>query len=230
MLVNLESAFDCFGEEQWNCQLYEANKIGNTLNAITFFIADDTIDLADLQRYQKETRTERLIAINTTGKDYQCLNIADSVIFCSPDEIELAIEGLAFMVFGAGFIGVDWNDIKKLMTNKQPLQFIKSYAIGKDCWPIASEKLLSELQATRGEHVLTDMMVNTFTDGSFDFDKYDILAQTLEGYLNDDECNIFYQAYLFEEFEYWKNGEQGCCICAYLVFSDDEKDLKNKSL
>jgi hypothetical protein len=40
-----------------------------------------------------------------------------------------------------------------------------------------------------------------------------------------DEANIFYQVNFFQEFDAWKEGEQGCCICMFLVYSDEENDI-----
>lgn len=71
---------------------YELNKIANGKNEVTFFVASDEVDLADLQRYRQQTQTECLIAITTTNKDYDCLKLADKVILCSPNEVSLVMQ------------------------------------------------------------------------------------------------------------------------------------------
>ena len=62
---------------------YEPHKIANGKNEVTFFVASDEIDFADLQRYRIQAQTDYLIAISTTNKYYDCLGLADNVISCS---------------------------------------------------------------------------------------------------------------------------------------------------
>ena len=45
-----------------------------------------------------------------------------------------------------------------------------------------------------------------------------------------DEVDIFYQVNFFEEFDSWKQGEQGCCICMFLVYSDEENDIESVNI
>lgn len=52
---------------------YEPHKIANGKNEVTFFVASDEVDLADLQRYRQQTQTECLIAINATDKNFECI-------------------------------------------------------------------------------------------------------------------------------------------------------------
>ena len=66
--------------------------MANGKNDATVFVASDDIDIADLQRYRQETKTECLIAITTTNKDYDCLKLADKVILCSPNEVSLVMQ------------------------------------------------------------------------------------------------------------------------------------------
>ena len=40
--------------EVWTYQTYELDKVADTLNYLTFFVADDDIDIKDLQRYAKQ--------------------------------------------------------------------------------------------------------------------------------------------------------------------------------
>ena len=47
----------------------------------------------------------------------------------------------------------------------------------------------------------------------------------MEENIDVDEANIFYQVNFFQEFDAWKEGEQGCCICMFLVYSDEENDI-----
>ena len=40
------------------------------------------------------------------------------------------------------------------------------------------------------------------------------------------DATTFYQLSFFHEFDYWKKGEQGCCICMFLVYADKENDIE----
>ena len=91
---------------------YEPYKVANGKNDATFFVASDDIDMEDLQRYRQETKTECLIAINTTNKNYDCLELADNVISCSPDEVQLVMQAFQLLHSGSGIIGVDWDEVK----------------------------------------------------------------------------------------------------------------------
>ena len=68
-------------------------------------------------------------------------------------------------------------------------------------------------------------MINTFTYSSFDFEKQEFITNQMQENIDVDEANIFYQINFFEEFDAWKEGEQGCCICMFLVYSDEENDI-----
>ena len=81
---------DIFVGESLSIGKYEPNKVADRLNHATLFIARDDIDVMDLQRYRKQTGSEFLIGINTTGKEYACLKIADNVLDCLPNETVVA--------------------------------------------------------------------------------------------------------------------------------------------
>nr|WP_144918811.1 hypothetical protein [Moraxella osloensis] len=128
---------------------YEPHKIANGKNEVTFFVASDEVDLADLQRYRIQAQTDYLIAITTTNKDYDCLKLADTVMTCLANEIELAILGFKSLVLAGGFIGFDWNDIKTAITNRKHIQFIQGYATDKDYVANACDKIIAKLHAVK---------------------------------------------------------------------------------
>lgn len=68
-------------------------------------------------------------------------------------------------------------------------------------------------------------MINIFADSSFDFEKLEFINNQVQENIDVDEVDIFYQVNFFEEFDAWKEGEQGCCICMFLVYSDEENDI-----
>ena len=75
-------------------------------------MASDDVDLADLQRYRIQAQTDYLIAINGTNKDYDCLKLADNVISCSPDEVQLVMQAFQLLHSGSVIIGINCNEVK----------------------------------------------------------------------------------------------------------------------
>lgn len=211
--------------KKWEHKLYEPNKLADSFNLVTYFIANDDVDAGQVQQYREATKTEFLIALNTTGKRYDCLKIADSIIYCDSDEIELAIYGLSFMNAYGNFIGIDWHDVKTALSYGKNIQFLQSSRIGKNCVGIACEQLTEKFKACDSKYTLKSMMINTFTDSSFNVDQQEVICTQVEENIDVDEVDIFYQVNFFEEFDAWKEGEQGCCICMFLVYSDEENDI-----
>lgn len=211
--------------KKWEHKLYEPNKLADSFNLITYFIADDDVDAEQVQQYREATKTEFLIALNTTGKRHDCLKIADNIIYCGSDEIELAIYGLSFMKVYGNFIGIDWHDVKTALSYGKSIQFLHSSATGENCIAVACEQLIEQFKACDSKYILKSMMINTFTDSSFDFEKQEFITNQMQENIDVDEANIFYQVNFFEEFDAWKEGEQGCCICMFLIYSDEENDI-----
>ena len=73
-------------------------------------------------------------------------------------------------------------------------------------------------------------MINTFTDSSFDFEKQEFVTNQMQENIDVDEVDIFYQVNFFEEFDSWKEGEQGCCICMFLIYANEENDTESFTL
>ena len=215
--------------EKWEHKLYEPNKLADSFNLITYFIASDDVDTEQVQQYREATKTEFLIALNTTGKRYDCLKIADSIIYCGSDEIELAIYGLSFMNAYGNFIGIDWYDVKTALSYGTSIQFLHSSATGENCIAVACEQLIEQFKACDSKYILKSMMINTFTDSSFNVDQQEVICTQVEENIDVDEVDIFYQVNFFEEFDSWKEGEQGCCICMFLIYSDEENDSESVS-
>ena len=211
--------------KKWEHKLYEPNKLADSFNLMTYFIASDEVNIEELQNYRETKETEVLIALNTTDKRYDCLKIADNIIHCGSDEIELAIYGLSFMNAYGNFIGIDWYDVKTALSYGKNIQFLHSSATGEDCIAVACEQLIEQFKACDSKYILKSMMINTFTYSSFDFEKQEFITNQMQENIDVDEANIFYQINFFEEFDAWKEGEQGCCICMFLVYSDEENDI-----
>ena len=213
--------------KKWEHKLYEPNKLADSFNLITYFIASDEVNIEELQNYRETTETEVLIALNTTGKRYDCLKIADSIIYCGSDEIELAIYGLSFMNAYGNFIGIDWYDVKTALSYGTSIKFLHSSATGEDYIAVACEQLIKKFKAHPSNYMLKAVLVNAFTDSGFNFDQQEFINNQVQENIDVDEVDIFYQVNFFEEFDSWKEGEQGCCICMFLVYSDEENDIES---
>lgn len=139
---------------------YEPHKIANGKNEVTFFVASDDIDLADLQRYRQETKTECLIAMNTTNKNYDCLELADNVISCSPDEVELVMQAFQLLHSGSGIIGMDWNEVKWAISSGRNIEFLHGMASGENCVALACEQFISKLQRLSSNYPIKKMVLS----------------------------------------------------------------------
>lgn len=139
---------DIFARESLSIDKYEPNKVANGLNHATFFVASDNIDVTDLQRYREQTESQFLIGINTTENEYACLNIADNVLDCLPDDIELAMLAFKLMPNGYGFIGIDWYDVATAISSGRHIDFIHSHAVGANCVGNACDNLIQKLHET----------------------------------------------------------------------------------
>ena len=212
--------------KKWEHKLYEPNKLADSFNLITYFITNDDVDAGQVQQYREATETDLLIALNTTGKRYDCLKIADNIIHCGSDELELAIYGLSFMNAYGNFIGIDWYDVKTALSYGTSIQFLHSSATGEDYIAVACEQLIKKFKAHPSNYMLKAVLVNTFTDSGFNFDQQEFINNQMQENIDVDEVDIFYQVNFFEEFDSWKQGEQGCCICMLLIYSHEENDIE----
>ena len=205
---------------------YEPYKVANGKNDATFFVGSDDIDMADLQRYRQETKTECLIAMNTTNKNYDCLELADNVILCSPDEVQLVMQAFQLLHSGSGIIGMDWNEVKWAISSGRNIEFLHGMASGENCVALACEQLIPKLKNLSSNYPITNMMINMYADISFGCEQQDFIIQQIDKNLVLNDATTFYQLSFFHEFDYWKKGEQGCCICMFLVYADKEDDIE----
>lgn len=139
---------------------YEPYKVANSKNDATFFVASDKVDLADLQRYRQETKTECLIAMNTTNKNYDCLELADNVISCSPDEVQLVMQAFQLLHSGSGIIGMDWNEVKWAISSGRNIEFLHGMASGENCVALACEQLIPKLKNLSSNYPIKKMILS----------------------------------------------------------------------
>lgn len=206
---------------------YEPHKIANGKNEVTFFVASDEVDLADLQRYRQQTQTEYLIAITTTNKDYDCLKLADNVILCSPNAAPLVMQAFQLLHSGSGIIGMSWDEVKWAICGNKNIEFLHGVAGGENCVALACEQFISKLQRLSSNYPIKNVMINMFADISFGCEQQDFIIQQIDKNLMVNDATTFYQLSFFHEFDYWKKGEQGCCICMFLIYSDEENDSES---
>ena len=203
---------------------YEPYKVANGKNDATFFVASDDIDMADLQRYRQETKTECLIAINTTNKNYDCLELADNVISCSPDEVQLVMQAFQLLHSGSGFIGMDWNEVKWAISSGRNIKFLHGMASGENCVALACEQLIPKLKNLSSNYPITNMMINIYADISFGCEQQDFIIKQIDKNLMVKDATTFYQLSFFDKFADWKSGERGCCVCMFLIYADKSND------
>ena len=134
--------------------------MANGKNDATFFVASDDIDMEDLQRYRQETKTECLIAMNTTNKNYDCLELADNVISCSPDEVQLVMQAFQLLHSGSSFIGMDWNEVKWAIYGNKNIEFLHGVAGGENCVTFACEQFISKLQRLSSNYPIKKMVLS----------------------------------------------------------------------
>ena len=189
-------------------------------------MASDEVNLADLQRYRIQAQTEYLIAITTTNKDYDCLKLADNVILCSPNEVQLVMQAFQLLHSGSGIIGMDWNEVKWAISSGRNIEFLHGMASGENCVALACEQLIPKLKNLSSNYPIKNVMINMYADISFGCEQQDFIIQQIDKNLVLNDATTFYQLSFFHEFDYWKKGEQGCCICMFLVYADKEDDIE----
>ena len=138
---------------------YEPHKIANGKNEVTFFVASDEIDFADLQRYRIQAQTDYLIAISTTNKYYDCLGLADNVISCSTDEVPLVMQAFQRLHSGSGIIGMSWDEVKWAISGNKNIEFLHGMASGENCVALACEQLIPKLKNLSSNYPITNMMI-----------------------------------------------------------------------
>ena len=203
---------------------YEPHKIANGKNEVTFFVASDEVNLADLQRYRIQAQTEYLIAITTTNKDYDCLKLADNVILCSLNEVPLVMQAFQRLHSGSGIIGMSWDEVKWAISSGRNIEFLHGMASGENCVALACEQLIPKLKNLSSNYPITNMMINIYADISFGCEQQDFIIKEIDKNLMVKDATTFYQLSFFDEFADWKSGERGCCVCMFLIYDDKSND------
>ena len=145
---------------------------------------------------------------------------------CSPDEVQLVMQAFQLLHSGSGIIGMDWNEVKWAISSGRNIEFLHGMASGENCVALACEQLIPKLKNLSSNYPITNMMINMYADISFGCEQQDFIIQQIDKNLVLNDATTFYQLSFFHEFDYWKKGEQGCCICMFLVYADKEDNIE----
>lgn len=69
-------------------------------------------------------------------------------------------------------------------------------------------------------------MIHTLTTTDFCFEEYATITEIIENGLDIDSADLFYQVSFYDDSPYWEKDERGCCICLYLIYSDEPASFK----
>lgn len=178
-------------------QFYQPNAIGSFKSEMTFFIADETIDKKALLEYKKVTETELLIALSVDNQPYSCLEIADNILVCKPNEVKMILENFNDFFTYTGFTGMDFNDIKNGFGRRTVLNFAQTYCKGKQ----NIEKTLTSLLESQID-TFRFLFFTMIMSPDFGLEEYEIITTTTRNMNKCDDADIFYQI-LFDEEDYY---------------------------
>lgn len=173
---------------------------------ITFYLANNETDSADVVRYKQQVESEILIAIQTHEIDDECLEIADNVLHCQSHEIETILKMFERMVADYAFIWIDLQYLIEVLKNSKTLHFQQSHAIGIDSIMQATKQIFDEVNLPEAKTILTCAVVPSDTG----FEEVGNMDKLMENALSNVD---FYHAVNFEdENTLWNKGEKGCWL------------------
>ena len=173
---------------------------------ITFYLANNETDSADVVRYKQQVESEILIAIQTHEIDNECLEIADNVLHCQTHEVETILKMFERVVADYAFIWIDLQYLIEVLKNSKTLQFQQSHAIGIDSIMQATKQIFDKVNLPEAKTILTCAVVPSDTG----FEEVGKMDELMENALSNVD---FYHAINFEdENDLWKKGEKGCWL------------------
>ena len=174
---------------------------------ITFYLADNQTDAADVLRYKQQVESEILIAIQTHEIDDECLEIADNVLYCQSHEIETVLKMFERMVADYAFIWIDFRYLIEVLKNSKKLHFQQCHAIGTDSIMQATKKIFDQQTLPNAKAILTCAVVPSDTGFEEVGEMDELMGNSLSNQVD------FYHAVNFEDKnELWNNGEKGCWL------------------
>ena len=173
---------------------------------ITFYLANNETDSADVVRYKQQVESEILIAIQTHEIDDECLEIADNVLHCQSHEVETILKMFERMVADYAFIWIDFRYLIEVLKNSKTLHFQQSHAIGIDSIMQATKQIFDKVNLPEAKTILTCAIVPSGTG----FEEVGKMNELMENALSNVD---FYHAVNFEdENTLWNKGEKGCWL------------------
>ena len=193
------------GEKLAWLDIYQATT-PNHKAVITFYLANNETDSADVVRYTQQVESEILIAIQTHEIDDECLEIADNVLHCQSHEVETILKMFERMVADYAFIWIDLQYLIEVLKNSKTLHFQQSHAIGIDSIMQATKQIFDKVNLPEAKTILTCAVVPSDTG----FEEVGKMDELMENALSNVD---FYHAINFEdENDLWKKGEKGCWL------------------
>ena len=173
---------------------------------ITFYLANNETDSADVVRYKQQVESEILIAIQTHEIDNECLEIADNVLHCQSHEVETILKMFERVIADYAFIWIDLQYLIEVLKNSKTLHFQQSHAIGIDSIMQATKQIFDKVNLPEAKTILTCAVVPSDTG----FEEVGKMDELMENALSNVD---FYHAINFEdENDLWKKGEKGCWL------------------
>lgn len=173
---------------------------------ITFYLANNETDSADVVRYKQQVESEILIAIQTHEIDDECLEIADNVLHCQSHEVETILKMFERMVADYAFIWIDLQYLIEVLKNSKTLDFQQSHAIGIDSIMQATKQIFDKVNLPEAKTILTCAVVPSDTG-------FEEVGEMDDLMVNATSNVDFYHAVNFEdENDLWRKGKQGCWL------------------
>ena len=173
---------------------------------ITFYLANNETDSADVVRYKQQVESEILIAIQTHEIDDECLEIADNLLHCQSHEVETILKMFERMVADYAFIWIDLQYIIELLKKSKTMDFQQSHAIGIDSIMQATKQIFDKVNLPEAKTILTCAVVPSDTG-------FEEVGEMDDLMVNATSNVDFYHAVNFEdENDLWRKGKQGCWL------------------
>ena len=173
---------------------------------ITFYLANNETDSADVVRYKQQVESEILIAIQTHEIDDECLEIADNLLHCQSQEVETILKMFERMVADYAFIWIDLQYLIEVLKNSKTLDFQQSHAIGIDSIMQATKQIFDKVNLPEAKTILTCAVVPSDTG-------FEEVGEMDDLMVNATSNVDFYHAVNFEdENDLWRKGKQGCWL------------------
>lgn len=201
---------DYNGEKLAWLDIYQATT-PNHKAVITFYLTNSETDSADVVRYKQQVESEILIALQTSDIAFDCLKVADIVLYCQSHEIEIILKMFERMVADYAFIWIDLQYLIEVLKNSKTLHFQQSHAIGIDSIMQATKQIFDKVNLPEAKTILTCAIVPSGT-GFEEVGKMDELMAKRMKNCSSDNVNLYNAVNFEDENTLWNKGEKGCWL------------------